>query len=245
MGKTMIEVDQLVRRYGERVAVDRISFRVAAGEIVGLLGPNGAGKTTTMRVLTGFLPPTSGRVAIAGHDVVRDSLAARAQVGYLPERIPVYPEMTVRGYVKFWARLRGVRDNTLIDQALARVHLSDRASSLVRTLSKGMRQRIGFAQALVHQPSVIILDEPTIGIDPEQVIDVRQTVRELGTDHAVLFSTHILSEAEQVCDRIIIIHQGVTIAQGKLNDLRSAKESLEALYLRLVSEASEKERRRR
>ncbi|MBC7871179.1 MAG: ABC transporter ATP-binding protein [Chitinophagaceae bacterium] len=202
----MIEVQNLTKRYGNYLAVDNISFEAQPGEILGLLGPNGAGKTTTMRVLTGFLPPNGGKISIAGFDVLTDSMQVRRQVGYMPERIPIYPDMTVEGYVTFWAKLRGVtRPRKRVAEVLEQVQLYDRRRSLVRNLSKGMRQRLGLAQALVHDPKVVILDEPTIGIDPQQVIEVRESVRQLGQNHTVLFSTHILSEAEQVCDRVIII----------------------------------------
>lgn len=228
----MIEAQGLTKRYGERTAVDAITFSAKPGEIVGLLGPNGAGKTTTMRMLTGFMPPSDGSAKIAGHDVVDDSLEARRNVGYLPERVPIYPDMTVRGYVTFWAKLRGVKDSArAVDAVLARFHLQDRQHQLLRHLSKGLRQRLGLAQALVHNPPVIILDEPTIGIDPQQVIDVRDSVRALGKDHTVLFSTHILSEAEQVCDRVLIINKGKIIASGKPADLRRQLQPGSTLYV--------------
>lgn len=231
----MIEVNQLTKHYGAHLAVDRISFTAGAGEVIGLLGPNGAGKTTTMRMLTGFMPPTSGTATIAGFDILEDSLEVRQHVGYLPERVPVYPDMTVRGYVTFWAQLRGLRrPRKQVDAVLERVHLSDRRNSLVRNLSKGMRQRLGLAQALVHNPPVLILDEPTIGIDPQQVIEVRQQVRELGRDHTVLFSTHILSEAEQVCDRVVIINNGHVLAEGKPADLRDQLEPGASLYIEIA-----------
>jgi len=228
----MIEVKHLTKRYGTRLAVDNISFKASAGEIVGLLGPNGAGKTTTMRILTGFMPPNGGSATIAGFDVMRDSARARGHVGYLPERVPVYPDMTVHGYVAFWAKLRGAPNpRAMADQALERVQLSDRRNTLIRNLSKGMRQRLGLAQALVHNPPVVILDEPTIGIDPQQVIEVRDAVRQLGQDHTVLLSTHILSEAEQVCDRVIIINKGHIVAQGKPAELRRKLQPEMHLYI--------------
>ncbi|XWX04712.1 ABC transporter ATP-binding protein [Aggregatilineales bacterium SYSU G02658] len=211
----MIEVENLVKRYGNMTAVKGINFRVEPGEIVGLLGPNGAGKTTTMRMLTGFMPPTEGTIQICGFDVVEDSMSVRQRVGYMPERVPVYPDMTVEGYVTFWAKLRGVRDvRARVHAVLEQFQLLDRRKQLVRFLSKGLRQRLGLAQALVHQPPVIILDEPTIGIDPRQVIEVRDAVRSLREGHAVLFSSHILSEVEQVCDRVIIINHGQIVGEG-------------------------------
>lgn len=230
----MIEVHQLTKRYGQHLAVNQISFTAQPGEIVGLLGPNGAGKTTTMRMLTGFMPPSEGRATIAGFDVMADSLEVRRRVGYLPERVPVYPDMTVKGYIEFWAKLRGVPDpRAQAGAVLERVHLTDRQNMLVRNLSKGLRQRLGLAQALVHDPPVIILDEPTIGIDPQQVIEVREAVRDLGKNHTVLFSTHILSEAEQVCDRVVIINRGQIVAQGTPDTLRMQLQRGVALYVEI------------
>ncbi|MDL1900848.1 ABC transporter ATP-binding protein [Anaerolineae bacterium CFX9] len=237
----MIEVEKLVKRYGAFTAVDGLSFSAKKGEVVGLLGPNGAGKTTTMRILTGFMPPTEGLARIAGFDVQQDSLEARRSVGYLPERVPIYPDMTVAEYVRFWARLRGTRQpKGRTDAVLRRVDLYDRRDVLVRHLSKGMRQRLGLAQALVHNPPVLILDEPTIGIDPQQVIEVRQTVRELGADHTVLLSTHLLFEAEQVCDRVLIINKGKVVAQGKPAELRQQLQPGISLYVE-IGGASRKE----
>jgi ABC-2 type transport system ATP-binding protein len=230
----MIEVHDLTKRYGSHLAVDTISFEAHPGEVVGLLGPNGAGKTTTMRILTGFMPPTGGTARIAGYDVMADSLEVRRRVGYLPERVPVYPDMTVSGYITFWAKLRGVtRPRAQVDAVLERVNLTDRRNTLIRNLSKGLRQRLGLAQALVHNPEVVILDEPTIGIDPQQVIEVRESVRELGKNHTVLFSTHILSEAEQVCDRVVIINKGRIIAQGTPQTLRAQLQPGVALYVEI------------
>lgn len=217
----MIEVKQLTKRYGNKTAVDRISFSAGAGEILGILGPNGAGKTSTMRMLTGFMPPTDGSATLDGFDIVADSMEVRRRVGYMPERVPLYPDMTVEEYVRFWAKLRGVRrPRKQIEAVLDRVQLLDRRRSLVRSLSKGLKQRLGLAQTLVHNPKVIILDEPTIGIDPQQVIEVRAAVRGLAHNHTVLFSTHILSEAEQVCDRVIILNQGRIVAEGTPAELR-------------------------
>lgn len=230
----MIQVENLSRNYGSHIALGGVSFEARPGEIVGLLGPNGAGKTTTMRILTGFMPPTGGQASVAGFDVVRQSMQARAAVGYLPERVPLYPDMTVQGYVSFWAQMRGVRKAKAAAQAaLEKVDLTSRRDSLVRNLSKGMRQRLGLAQALVHNPSVVILDEPTIGIDPQQVIDVRKAVRDLGAGHTVLFSTHILSEAEQVCDRVIILNQGKIIATGTPEQLRHTLYAGDWLYVEI------------
>jgi ABC-2 type transport system ATP-binding protein len=230
----MIEVQNLTKRYNHFLAVDGISFTAKTGEVVGLLGPNGAGKTTTMRMLTGFMPPSEGIAKIAGFDVTQDSMEVRKRVGYLPERVPIYPDMTVKGYVAFWAKLRGIRNpNKHVDHVLETVNLFERRNTLVRNLSKGMRQRLGLAQALVHDPEVVILDEPTIGIDPQQVIEVRETVRQLGKKHTVLFSTHILSEAEQVCDRVIIINRGRIMAQGAPATLRKQIQKGDHLYAQI------------
>lgn len=227
----MIEVQNLSKRYGNFLAVDNISFEARPGEIVGLLGPNGAGKTSTMRMLTGFMPPSDGSARVAGFDILTDSIEVRRRVGYLPERVPIYPDMTVKGYITFWAQLRGIRNaRQRVEQILASVNLLDRRNTLVRNLSKGMRQRLGLAQVLVHDPEVIILDEPTIGIDPQQVIEVRDSVRQLGEKHTVLFSTHILSEAEQVCDRVVIINKGKVVAQGEPSKLRQQLQRGDHLY---------------
>lgn len=233
----MIDAKQLTKHYGTFTAVRDATFSAAQGEVVGLLGPNGAGKTTIMRMLTGYMPPSSGTATIAGFDILRDPLDAREHVGYLPERVPIYPDMTVREYVSYWAELRGMRQAKLrrerVNEVIEQVQLTFKRDKLVRSLSKGMRQRLGLAQALVHRPPIVILDEPTIGIDPQQVIEVRQTVRALGADHCVLFSTHILTEAEQVCDRLLIINQGQIVAQGTPEELRRQIEGGAGLYVEL------------
>ena len=219
----MIEVQGLSKRYPTRLAVDDVTFSVKQGEIVGFLGPNGAGKTTTMRVVTGFLPPTSGSARVAGFDVATQSSAARAALGYLPESAATYPEMRVSEYVAFRARLEGVARGQVrarVDEALERCLLGEVARRRIETLSKGFRQRVALAGALVHQPPVLILDEPTIGLDPVQIIKIRETIRELGRDRAVLLSTHILPEVEAVCDRVLIIYRGRLVAEGTPAQLR-------------------------
>ena len=219
----MIEVQGLSKRYPTRLAVDDVTFSVKRGEIVGFLGPNGAGKTTTMRVLTGFLPPTSGSARVAGHDVVTRSAAARAALGYLPESAATYPEMRVSEYLAFRARLEGVPRGEVrarVGEAIERCLLADVARRRIDVLSKGYRQRAALAGALVHQPPVLILDEPTIGLDPVQIIKIRETIRELGRDRAVLLSTHILPEVEAVCDRVLIIDRGRIVAEGTPAELR-------------------------
>lgn len=230
----MIEVQNLVKKYGAVTAVKGISFTAQPGQVTGFLGPNGAGKTTTMRMLTGFLPPTSGKAIVAGHDVFEESLEVRKRVGYLPESVPLYRDMTALGYLMYVGEIRGIanrRDKAL--EALERVALSHRADSRIRTLSKGMRQRVGLASTLLHDPDVLILDEPTIGLDPLQVLELRELVRELGKRHTVLFSTHILSEAEQVCDSVVIINQGEIIAQGAPAELRGMLERGGRVLLRV------------
>ncbi len=217
----MITVDHLTKRYGDVAAVRDISFTAENGQVTGFLGPNGAGKTTTMRVLTGFTPPTSGRALVGGFDVFEQSMNVRRVVGYLPENVPLYRDLTPYEYLMYLGEIRGLRERKARAQAvLARVGLSARSNSRIRTLSKGMKQRVGLAAALLHDPQVLILDEPTIGLDPLQVLELRQLVAELGREHTVLFSTHILSEAEQVCDKIVIINGGQIIAQGTPQALR-------------------------
>ncbi len=220
----MIEVKNLTKYYGKRLAVDDISFNVEKGEIVGFLGPNAAGKTTTMRILTGFLAPTRGDVKVAGYDILTNSLEARRHIGYLPEAIPLYTDMTIRGYLDFLARLRGVpgdRVKSRVEDVVELCHLEEYFDVLISKLSKGFRQRVGVAQAIVHEPGVLILDEPTIGIDPIQIASTRQLIKELGKEHTVLISTHILPEVSMVCERVIIIHQGKIIAEDRIENLSS------------------------
>jgi ABC-2 type transport system ATP-binding protein len=220
----MIEVKNLTKYYGKRLAVDDISFNVEKGEIVGFLGPNAAGKTTTMRILTGFLAPTRGDVKVAGYDVLTNSLEARRHIGYLPEAVPLYTDMTIRDYLDFLARLRGLpgdRVQSRVDHVVELCHLEEYLDVLIAKLSKGFRQRVGVAQAIVHEPDVLILDEPTIGIDPIQIASTRQLIRELGKEHTVLISTHILPEVSMVCERVIIIHEGKIVAEDRIENLSS------------------------
>jgi len=238
----MIEVENLTKRYGRFVALDAISFSARQGEIVGFLGPNGAGKTTTMRILTGYMPPTEGTARVAGCDVVEDSLEMRRHVGYLPETVRLYRDMTVQGYLRFVAQLRGVNGaRERVAEVLELVGMTERAHSLVRSLSKGMQQRIGLAQAIVHDPEVLILDEPTIGLDPHQVQALRALVRDLGLSHTVLLSTHILSEAEQICDRVIILDRGRIVAEDTPDRLRENLNRGGRLFLRVGERASPQE----
>jgi len=212
-----IEVQGLKKRYGQHEALKGIDMSIEAGEVVGFLGPNGAGKSTAMKILTGFLSPTDGVARIAGHDVVAQPIEARSQIGYLPENAPIYPDMRVREFLDYVARIRGLgpaeRDRA-IGRVAAQCGLEERLQQLVGTLSKGYRQRVGLAQALIHQPRILILDEPTTGLDPNQIVDIRNLVRDIGRNRTVLLSTHILSEVQATCDRVIIINRGELVADG-------------------------------
>jgi len=230
----MIEVQGLTRHYGNVVAVEDLNFHIKQGEVVGFLGPNGAGKTTTMRMLTGYLPPTAGTAHVAGYDVFTQSLEARRHIGYMPETVPLYPEMTVWSYLDFMARLRRVpnRDEA-IERALETCHVTDKADEIIGHLSKGYRQRVGLAQALLHDPEVLILDEPTIGLDPKQIIEVRSLIKELGQERTIILSTHILPEVSQVCNRVLIINQGHIVADATPEELAAQLQGAERLYLRV------------
>lgn len=218
----MIRVEGLTKDYGPRRAIDELTFDAQQGEILGFLGPNGAGKTTTMRILTGYMPPTSGKAQVAGFDVVDQSLEVRKRVGYMPETVPLYPDMTVIDYLKFMADLRRVKNaEDRAIELLEKLHMEDRAESYIANLSKGMRQRIGLAQALIHDPEVLILDEPTIGLDPAQIIEVRNLIRDLGKERTILLSTHILSEAQQMCNRVLIINKGHIVTEDTPERLQS------------------------
>ena len=234
----MIEVDNLTKRYGDRIAIDRLTFRVEQGEVVGFLGPNGAGKTTTMRILTGYLPPTEGRASIAGHDLFRDSLGARRNIGYLPEGVPLYTEMTVASYLDHMARLRRVQDRrAAVENAMNLVHIDDRADDRIAKLSKGYRQRVGLAQSLLHDPPVLILDEPTVGLDPRQIIEVRELIRELGATRTVILSTHILPEVSQLCGRVVILNKGQIVAIDTPHELTARLQGAERIFLQVAQPA--------
>ena len=218
----MIKVDHLAKRYADVYAVDNISFEVNKGEIVGLLGPNGAGKTTTMRILTCYMPATSGNATVAGYDVFRDSINVRKQIGYLPENVPLYPEMRVREYLSFRAKLKKVpyRERKLkINECIEKCRINEVQNQIIGTLSKGYRQRVGLADTLVHDPQILILDEPTIGLDPNQIRQVRQLIKELGERHTILLSTHILPEVEMICGRVIIVNKGKIVAMDTPSNL--------------------------
>lgn len=234
----MIRVEGLSKDYGVRRAIDSISFDAHKGEILGFLGPNGAGKTTTMRILCGYMPPTSGKAEVAGFDVVEQSLEVRKRVGYMPETVPLYLDMTVYDYLKFMADLRRVPEaEERVYELLEMLHLEDRSESYIGNLSKGMRQRVGLAQALVHEPEVLILDEPTIGLDPAQIIEVRNLIREIGRDRTVMLSTHILSEAQQVCNRVLIINKGKIVAEDSPERLQSRLTGAQRIALQVSGDA--------
>jgi ABC-2 type transport system ATP-binding protein len=222
----MVRVDRLTKQYGSIKAIDKISFEVGRGEIVGLLGPNGAGKTTTMRVLTSFLPPTSGRAVLAGHDVQDEPLQVRRRVGYLPENVPLYNEMRVIEYLRYRARLKDVpsaRRRHAISEVISRCRLGEVEHRIIGHLSRGYRQRVGLAEAMVHDPDILILDEPTSGLDPIQILEVRELIRELGDRHTILLSTHIMPEVEAVCERVIIISGGRIALDDQLEHVRQDK----------------------
>ncbi len=236
----MIRVNGLTKDYGARRAIENLTFEARQGEILGFLGPNGAGKTTTMRILSGYMPPTAGSAQVAGYDIISESLEVRRRVGYLPETVPLYNDMTVFDYLKFMADLRHLpRAEDRVDTVLDMVGLIERADGYIGNLSKGMRQRVGLAQALLHRPEVLILDEPTIGLDPAQVVEVRNLIRELGKERTVLLSTHILSEAQQICDRVVIINKGRIVAEDSPENLQARLSGAQRVSLRVRGESDE------
>ncbi|PYR66105.1 MAG: MFS transporter [Acidobacteria bacterium] len=232
----MIEVQHLTKRYGPVTAVDDISFTVERGEILGFLGPNGAGKTTTMRVLTGYMPPTGGKAIVAGYDVFEQPIEAKRRIGYLPETPPLYPDMTVREYLSFVAKIKGVaraERKARVEEMMRKTHILDVAHRHCGKLSKGYRQRVGLAQALMHNPDVLILDEPTAGLDPKQIIETRQLIRGLAGDHTIILSTHILPEVSQTCQRVVIINRGKVVAVDTPDNLTSRLRGSETMYLQV------------
>ena len=233
----MVEVSHLSKNYGSHPAIRDLTFSVADGQVYGLLGPNGAGKSTIMNILTGYLSATSGQVTVAGHPLPEEADAAKACVGYLPEQPPLYPEMTVQEYLTFAAELKGVKKAERKEQvcrAARRTGLETVLPRLIRSLSKGYKQRVGIAQALLGSPRLIILDEPTVGLDPAQVIEIRKLIRELGRAHTVILSSHILSEVQAVCQQILILSKGHLAAAGSLEELTADGKSLEEVFLELT-----------
>ncbi len=228
----MIKVEGLTKRYARNVAVDNISFEVQKGQIVGFLGPNGAGKTTTMRVLTCFLPPTAGKAEVAGFDVLSTPMEVKRRIGYLPETPPLYPEMEVIEYLGFVGRLKGIGKTDLtarVAEVIERCAIGDVRAKLISKLSKGYRQRVGLAQAIIHNPDVLILDEPTAGLDPKQIIETRQLIKQLAGDHTIILSTHILPEVEQTCEQVVIISKGKLVATDSVQNLTNRLRGSEAV----------------
>lgn len=234
----MIEVQHLTKRYGRTTAVDDISFRVERGEIFGFLGPNGAGKTTTMRVITGYIPATEGHAIVAGFDVFDQPVEAKRRTGYLPESPPLYPEMTVREYLSFVARIKGVaavERKSRLQTVMERTRIADVADRHCGKLSKGYRQRVGLAQAILHNPDVLVLDEPTAGLDPKQIIETRELIKELAGDHTIILSTHILPEVAQTCQRVVIINKGRVVAIDTPENLTARLRGSETMYVQVDS----------
>ncbi len=241
----MIEVEHLTKRYGSVTAVDDVSFRVNKGEILGFLGPNGAGKTTTMRVLTGYMPATSGKAVVAGYDVFDQAIDAKRRTGYLPETPPLYTDMTVREYLTFVAKIKGVpprERRSRVEAVMTRTWVSDMANRECGKLSKGYRQRVGLAQALIHNPEVLILDEPTAGLDPKQIIETRKLIKELAGDHTIVLSTHILPEVEQTCQRVVIINKGKVVAVDTPDNLTRRLRGSEVMFIRVDPQHAEPSR---
>ncbi len=230
----MIEVEHLRKTYGSFTAIHDLSFRVEAGEILGFLGPNGAGKTSSMRIITGYMPATEGTARVAGFDVSTEAMAVRQRVGYLPETPPLYRDMTVEGYLHFVAAIKGVVAGdriAAVNRAINRCNLEEKRTSLIWKLSKGFKQRVGIAQAIVHEPPVIVLDEPTVGLDPKQINDVRQLIKSLAGDHTIILSTHILPEVSMTCDRVVIINRGQVAAMGTPAELTQVRQQAYELEL--------------
>ena len=243
----MIKVEGLSKRYARNLAVDNISFEVAKGEIVGFLGPNGAGKTTTMRILTCFLPPSSGTASVAGFDTFDQPMEVKRRIGYLPETPPLYPEMAVREYLEFVAKIKQLPANDIrrrVDEVMDRCAVADMRGRLIGKLSKGYRQRVGLAQAIIHNPEVLILDEPTSGLDPKQISETRELISSLAGDHTIILSTHILSEIEHSCSKVIIISRGKVVATDTVKNLNNRMKGAEAVIVEVGASAEPAEIRR-
>lgn len=233
----MIEVKNISKRYGEFSAVTNVTFSAKKGDIVGFLGPNGAGKTSTIRMLATYAPPSSGTATVAGFDVIQQPDEVRKRIGYLPENPPLYPEMTVREYLRFVGQIKGVPARELaqrVKSTMDRCFVADVADKLCSTLSRGYRQRVGIAQAIIHDPQVIILDEPTSGLDPKQIIEIRRLIKSLGDDHTVILSTHILPEVTMVCNKVVIINRGAVVMEKPLSELTKER-SLEEIFISAIS----------
>lgn len=232
----MIEVQNVTKRYGNFLAVDDISFRVEKGEIVGFLGPNAAGKTTTMRIITSYMPPTNGTVSVAGYDVFEQPMEVKKRIGYLPESPPLYLDMKVRDYLQFVAALKGVERKDIakqVDRVVEETSLREMEDRIIKKLSKGFRQRVGLAQALIHDPEVLVLDEPTVGLDPKQIIEVRELIKRLAEDHTIILSTHILPEVSMTSERVVIINRGHIVAEDTPENLMASLKSGETLQVQV------------
>lgn len=240
----MIEVQHLSKKYGPFTAVDDVSFRAESGEILGFLGPNGAGKTTTMRIITGYMPATDGKASVAGFDVFEQPLEAKRRTGYLPETPPLYPDMTVREYLKFVAKIKGVRAHLKdrVDAVMKKTRIADMADRACGRLSKGYKQRVGLAQALIHDPEVLVLDEPTAGLDPKQIIETRQLIRELAGSHTIVLSTHILPEVAQTCHKVVIINKGKIVATDSPEALTQRLQGAATMFVEAQGPVADMER---
>lgn len=238
----VIQVENLTKKYGDHLAIDHLSFKINKGEVVGFLGPNGAGKSTTMKIITGFMAPSSGTALVGGFDVFENPIEVKKRIGYLPETPPVYSDMLVRDYLTYVAELKGVEANRLksfVDRAIEKTQLQKVEKRLIQNLSKGFRQRVGIAQALVSDPEILILDEPTVGLDPKQVSEIRDLILELRGQHTLILSTHILPEVQATCERIIIIHQGKIVAQDTLQNLSVLQAGSRRVHLRVRKSSSD------
>ena len=240
--KTLISINDLTKFYGPKKAIEDVSFDVHHAEILGLLGPNGAGKSTTMQIICGVIAANNGSVNIAGHDIIDAPKKAKQNIGFLPEQLPLYSDLTVDEYLLYSAKLRGIKKqniNDLIISCKKRCGLENTGKRLIQNLSKGYKQRVGIAQAIIHMPSIIILDEPTSGLDPKQILEIRELMRELSKVHSIIISTHILSEVEAICDRVLIINEGNIVLDQYLKELLADNNSLESVFLRLTSDKNQ------
>jgi len=238
----MIELKDVTKKFGTKIAVDGISFKIEKGDIVGFLGPNAAGKTTTMRIITGFFPPTSGQVKIAGYDISKDSIAVKEKIGYMPENVPLYKELTVYSYLKFIAEIKGVPKDKIesrIEKAMKEVGISQVKNTIIGKLSKGFKQRVGLAQAIINDPEILILDEPTVGLDPVQIKEIRSLIKNMKGERTIILSTHILPEVSMTCDKVIIINEGKIIAQEDVKNLTNVSQKGAQIYVEVEAPKSQ------
>jgi len=238
----MIELKDVTKKFGTKTAVDGISFKIEKGDIVGFLGPNAAGKTTTMRIITGFFPPTSGQVKIAGYDISKDSIAVKEKIGYMPENVPLYKELTVYSYLKFIAEIKGVPKDKIesrIEKAMKEVGISQVKNTIIGKLSKGFKQRVGLAQAIINDPEILILDEPTVGLDPVQIKEIRSLIKNMKGERTIILSTHILPEVSMTCDKVIIINEGKIIAQEDVKNLTNVSQKGAQIYVEVEAPKSQ------